>query len=190
KVAAQVGRMLANERANQVVQNFTGQWLQVRDVDGINVNAQEVLARDGGEDKELERIRQRFRELQAIPEEQLTPEQKREREQLAERRRQRFNRPAVELDGPLRRAMREETEMFFRNLVREDRSVMELIDSDYTFLNERLARHYGIPGVSGSEMRRVALPENSPRGGLLTQGSVLVVTSNPTRTSPVKRGLF
>ncbi|PYK98294.1 MAG: hypothetical protein DME19_13155 [Verrucomicrobia bacterium] len=189
-LAAQVGRMLADERANQLVQNFTGQWLQVRDVDGININAQEVLARDGGEDKELERIRQRFRELQAIPEEQLTPEQKREREQLAERRRQRFSRPAVELDGPLRHAMREETEMFFRALLREDRSVMELIDSDYTFLNERLARHYGIPEVSGNEMRRVALPESSPRGGLLTQGSVLVVTSNPTRTSPVKRGLF
>src|SRR6266480_5424022 len=189
-LAAQVKRMLADARSNELVQNFTGQWLQVRDVEGININAQVVLARDSGEEKDLEKMRERFRELQAIPEEQLTPEQKREREQLAERRRQRFNRPAVELDGPLRRAMREETEMFFRALLREDRSVMELIDSDYTFLNERLARHYGIPEVSGSEMRRVVLPENSPRGGLLTQGSVLVVTSNPTRTSPVKRGLF
>jgi hypothetical protein len=189
-LAAQVKRMLADPRSNELVENFTGQWLQVRDVDGININAQVVLAADNGENKDLEKMRQRFRELQAIPEEQLTPEQKHEREQLAERRRQRFNRPAVELDGPLRRAMREETKTFFRNIVREDRSLMELIDSDYTFLNERLAKHYGIPDVKGSEMRRVTLPEGNPRGGLLTQGSVLVVTSNPTRTSPVKRGLF
>src|SRR5438132_12326473 len=86
--------------------------------------------------------------------------------------------------------MRQETEMFFANIVRADRSVLELIDSDYTFLNERLAKHYGITNITGNEMRLVTLPEGSPRGGVLTQGSVLVVTSNPTRTSPVKRGLF
>jgi hypothetical protein len=74
--------------------------------------------------------------------------------------------------------------------VREDRSLLELIDSDYTFLNGRLAEHYGIEGVRGREMRRVELPDDSPRGGLLTQGTLLVVTSNPTRTSPVKRGLY
>jgi len=67
---------------------------------------------------------------------------------------------------------------------------LELIDSDYTFLNERLARHYGITNVSGKQMRLVKLPPDSPRGGVLTEGAALMVTSNPTRTSPVKRGLF
>ncbi len=86
--------------------------------------------------------------------------------------------------------MRRETEMLFEHIVRGDRSLLELLDSDYTFLNERLAKHYGIEGVQGDEMRRVELPPGSPRGGVLTQGTVLAVTSNPDRTSPVKRGLF
>jgi hypothetical protein len=86
--------------------------------------------------------------------------------------------------------MRRETEMAFAHVVRDDRSVLDLIDADYTFLNERLAKHYGIEGVEGDEMRRVELPPDSPRGGILTQGTVLAVTSNPDRTSPVKRGLF
>ena len=73
---------------------------------------------------------------------------------------------------------------------REDRSVLDLIDSDYTFLNAKLAGLYGIKDVTGSEMRRVALPKDSPRGGVLTHASILLVTSNPTRTSPVKRGQF
>jgi len=80
--------------------------------------------------------------------------------------------------------------MLFAHVLRSDRSVLELINSDYTFLNERLAKHYGITNVLGNEMRRVELPEDHPRGGVLTHGSVLIVTSNPTRTSPVKRGLF
>jgi hypothetical protein len=75
-------------------------------------------------------------------------------------------------------------------VLREDRSLVELLDSDYTFLNEALAKHYGIPDVTGREMRYVKLPAGNPRGGLLTQGTMLVVTSNPTRTSPVKRGVF
>jgi hypothetical protein len=79
--------------------------------------------------------------------------------------------------------------LYFGHILREDRSVLELIDSDYTFLNEKLADFYGIPDVSkGSEMRRVTLPPDSPRGGVLTMGTLLTVTSNPTRTSPVKRG--
>jgi hypothetical protein len=86
--------------------------------------------------------------------------------------------------------MRRETEMLFEHVVRNDRSLLELLDSDYTFLNERLARHYGIEGVQGDEMRLVTLPPGSPRGGILTQGTVLATTSNPDRTSPVKRGLF
>lgn len=91
--------------------------------------------------------------------------------------------------GDLRRAMRRETEACFEYVMREDRSLRELIDADYSFLNEELARYYDIPGVEGDEMRKVALPEDSPRGGILTQGTLLIVTSNPTRTSPVKRGL-
>jgi hypothetical protein len=90
----------------------------------------------------------------------------------------------------LRQAMRQETEGYFAHIVREDRPILELIDSDYTFLNETLANHYAIPGVQGREFRRVTLPEASPRGGLLTQAGILMVTSNPTRTSPVKRGQF
>ena len=86
--------------------------------------------------------------------------------------------------------MRRETEMFVSSVLHEDRPVTELIDSDYTFLNEKLAKLYGITNVTGSEMRRVSLAADSPRGGVLTEGSTLVVTSNPDRTSPVKRGLF
>jgi hypothetical protein len=97
---------------------------------------------------------------------------------------------AVTLDAELRQAVRLETELFFDHIARTDRSVLELLDSDYTFLNEPLAQFYGIPGVKGKEMRKVTLPKDSPRGGVLTQASVLMVTSNPTRTSPVKRGLF
>jgi mono/diheme cytochrome c family protein len=91
-------------------------------------------------------------------------------------------------DGRLREAMVEETTRFFETIMREDRSILEFLDADYTFLNETLAKHYGIEGVAGQEFRRVSLPEESPRGGVLTQASILTITSNPTRTSPVKRG--
>ncbi|HZZ71082.1 MAG TPA: DUF1592 domain-containing protein [Pirellulales bacterium] len=91
-------------------------------------------------------------------------------------------------DPALRDAMRKETELYFTSIMREDRSVLEFLDSDWTFVNERLAKHYGLSGVKGSEFRRVTLPADNPRGGILTQASVLAVTSNPTRTSPVKRG--
>jgi hypothetical protein len=96
----------------------------------------------------------------------------------------------VKLDADLRQAIRLETELYVDHIARSDRSVLELIDSDYTFVNDALARYYGIPGVEGKEMRKVTLPKDSPRGGVLTQASVLMVTSNPTRTSPVKRGLY
>lgn len=95
-----------------------------------------------------------------------------------------------DFDDNLRQAMREETELFFDSVLREDRSVMTLIKSDYTFLNERLAKHYGIPNVYGSRLRRVALSPESKRGGLLRQASVLSVTSYATRTSPVLRGVM
>ncbi len=90
-------------------------------------------------------------------------------------------------DDELRRDMATETLMFFAAVLSEDRSLLNLIDGDFTFLNGRLARHYGIPGVEGDTFRRVSLA-GTPRGGVLTQASVLTVTSNPTRTSPVKRG--
>jgi hypothetical protein len=77
--------------------------------------------------------------------------------------------------------------LFAEAVVREDRSILDLIDADFTFLNDRLARHYGISGVEGVEFRRVRL-QDGLRGGILTQASILTVTSNPTRTSPVKRG--
>jgi hypothetical protein len=94
----------------------------------------------------------------------------------------------LDFDDNLRQAMRQETELFFDSIMREDRSVLDLIKSDYTFLNERLAKHYGIPNVYGSRMRRVAVDADSHRGGLLRQGSILAVTSYATRTSPVIRG--
>src|SRR5262249_57902966 len=90
-------------------------------------------------------------------------------------------------DEELRTAMRQETECFLDFLIREDRSALELLTADYTFVNERLARHYGIPGVRGEELRRVSLTD-TPRAGILTHAGVLTVTSGPTRTSPVKRG--
>jgi hypothetical protein len=93
-----------------------------------------------------------------------------------------------DFDDNLRQAMRQETELFVESIVREDRNVLNFIKSDYTFLNERLAKHYGIPNVYGSHFRRVALDEGSRRGGLLRQGSILTVTSYATRTSPVIRG--
>jgi cytochrome c5 len=95
-----------------------------------------------------------------------------------------------DFDDNLRQAFRHETELFFDNVLREDRSVLDFIRADYTFLNERLAKHYGIPGVYGSRFRRVALGPDSHRGGLLRQGSVLAVTSYATRTSPILRGVW
>src|SRR5581483_2479003 len=93
-----------------------------------------------------------------------------------------------DFDDNLRQAFRQETELFFDSVLREDRSVLDLIRADYTFLNERLAKHYGIPGVYGSRFRRVSFPPGDPRGGLLGQASILTVTSYATRTSPVLRG--
>lgn len=95
-----------------------------------------------------------------------------------------------DFDDNLRQAFRQETELFFDSILREDRSLRTFLKSDYTFLNERLARHYDIPGVYGSRFRRVALPPGSHRGGLLRQGSILSVTSYATRTSPVLRGVL
>jgi hypothetical protein len=147
---AQVARMMRDRKEEALVRNFTGQWLQARDVEFVPINAREVLGLG------------------------------------------KFKRgdPKVDFDGETRRAMRSETEMAFQYVVAGDRSVTELVDARYTFLNEGLAKVYGIPGVAGKGMRRVELPEGSLRGGVLTEGTMLTVTSNPTRTSPVKRGQF
>jgi hypothetical protein len=93
-----------------------------------------------------------------------------------------------DFDDDLRAAMRRETELLFTDLVREPRSVLTLLDADYTYMNERLAQHYGVAGVRGSQMRRVDWPADSARRGVLGHASVLTATSAPNRTSPVVRG--
>jgi hypothetical protein len=93
-----------------------------------------------------------------------------------------------DFDDNLRQAFREETERLFESVVREDRSVFDMITADFTFLNERLAKHYGIPHIYGSRFRRVSLDDAAHRGGILRHGSILTVTSYATRTSPVIRG--
>jgi mono/diheme cytochrome c family protein len=135
---AQVRRMIADRRADALVSNFTGQWLQLRNL-----------------------------ESRVTPDLLLFPD----------------------FDDNIRKAFRRETELFFGYIMRENRSALELLSADYTFVNERLARHYGIPGVYGSRFRQVKLTDPNRRG-LLGQGSILALTSVATRTSPVLRGKF
>jgi Protein of unknown function (DUF1592)/Protein of unknown function (DUF1588)/Protein of unknown function (DUF1585)/Protein of unknown function (DUF1595) len=137
-LAAQVRRMIADERADALVNNFTGQWLQLRNL-----------------------------ESKVAPDLLLFPD----------------------FDDNIRKAFRRETELFFAHIMRENRSALELLSADYTFLNERLAKHYGIPGVYGERFRLVKLTDPNRRG-LLGQGSILSLTSVATRTSPVFRGKF
>ncbi len=135
----QVRRMLADPRARNLVTNFAGQWLHLRNLDSI------------------------------APDMRIFPD----------------------FDDNLRQAFRQETEMLVDSVMREDRSVLDLLRADYTFVNERLAKHYGIPHVYGSRFRRVEFDgdeDHAPRGGLLRHGSILLVTSYATRTSPVIRG--
>jgi hypothetical protein len=188
-MSAQLARMLRDKRSQAFVNNFTGQWLRARDIEGVAVDVRSVLARDEDYNPDRVRQRERFRALRDKPEEDLTDEERDELEELRFRFKK-ARQPRVDFNRGLRADMRHETQMVFDYVLREDRSLLELLDSDYTFLNERLAKHYGITNVTGKEMRLVTLPPDSPRGGILTEGTVLVVTSNPTRTSPVKRGLF
>lgn len=95
-----------------------------------------------------------------------------------------------DFDEGLRAAFEKETELFLDSILRENRSVMELLTAKYTFVNERLAKHYGIPNIRGSEFQRITYPADSPRGGLLGQGGILLLTSYSTRTSPVLRGKY
>jgi hypothetical protein len=190
-LSAQVSRMLADKRSSEFIRNFGGQWLQSRNIESANVNAFAVLAKEQPRDPKAEQMRTRFRELIRKPREGLTDAEKKELEQARATFLRRFGRfRQFSLTRDLRRAMRQETEMAFEHVVRNDRSLLELLDANYTFLNERLARFYGIEGVSGERMQKVTLPADSPRGGILTQATFLIITSNPDRTSPVKRGLF
>jgi hypothetical protein len=95
-----------------------------------------------------------------------------------------------DFDDNLRQAFQQETELFFNSVLHEDRSALDLLRANYTFVNERLARHYGIPHVYGTRFRRIALDKDLMRGGLLRQASILMVTSYANRTSPVLRGKF
>lgn len=186
----QVRRMLDDTKASAFTRNFVGQWLQTRDIEGISIDERAVLAREEEPDPKLEQMRTRFRELRNKEKEDLTEDEKKELDTLRAQLFRGGRRPRIELTGELRQAMRQETERTFAYVVKEDRSLIELIESDYAIVNERLAKHYGIPDVTGDDFRPVKLAEGNPRGGILTQGTVLAVTSNPTRTSPVKRGLF
>ena len=188
---SQVERMLKDERSESFVKNFVGQWLRARDIENIPIESGYVISREEKPDAERDRKRRRFRELSEKPFEQRTAAEREEMNEIRESFERTFHRPLlVEMTPEIRTAMRLETEKTFEHVLRKDRSLLELLDSDYTFLNERLAVHYGVPNVTGNEMRLVKLPADSPRGGILAQGTVLGVTSNPTRTSPVKRGVF
>jgi hypothetical protein len=132
----QVGRMLADSRADALVSNFAIQWLGLRYFDSVRPD----------------------------------------------------NRAYPEFDDDVAQAFQEETRLFVRTLMRENRSVLDVITSDYTFLNERLAKLYGIEGVNGEAFRKVALEPDSHRGGIISQGSVLMVSSHPAETSQILRG--
>ena len=137
-LAAQVRRMLNDERAESMIENFVGQWLQVRNL-----------------------------ESRVTPDILMFPD----------------------FDDNVRKAFRTETEMFFASVVRDNTSALRLLDADYTFVNERLAKHYGIPGVYGPRFRRVQIPDPNRRG-LLGEGSILGLTGIANRTSPTIRGKY
>jgi mono/diheme cytochrome c family protein len=189
RLPAQIDRMLADPRSAEFVSNFTGQWLEARDIDTVQINPIAVYLREHP-NKEAEQATATFQRVSQIAEEKRTPQEKEDLKKARAAFQAVSKAPKAQLTGAIREAMRKESEMDFAYVLREDRSLLELIECNYTFLNEDLAKHYGIPGVSGREMRKVMLPPDSPRGGVLTQGTVLAVTSNPTRTSPVKRGVF
>lgn len=188
---AQVSRMLADSKSSEFVENFVGQWLQVRDIVNVEISSLEVYLRENP-DPEITAAFKEYRKLSRVRRLERTPEQV---ERFAELRKTVvafYRLPKPDLGRGLKRDMQEETERYFDHILREDRSLLELLDSDYTFLNEDLAAHYGVDHIEieGDNLRKVILPPDSPRGGVLTQGTVLAVTSNPTRTSPVKRGVF
>lgn len=186
---AQITRMMRDPRSAQFVSSFTGQWLQARDIASVQIDAGSIYLREHS-DPALEAALVTYLQINPIPDDKRTPEQV---AAIANALKVYFASlliPKPKLTEELRTAMLEETEMNFAYVLKEDRSLLEMIECDYTFLNEDLAKHYGISGVTGAEMRKVQLAPDSLRGGVLTQGTTLAVTSNPTRTSPVKRGVF
>ncbi|MCR9296258.1 MAG: DUF1592 domain-containing protein [bacterium] len=184
-LSEQVERMLRDERSDRLIENFVGQWLQTRDVESVSIDPLAAL----GVREEYERLSDYLESTASgrrrPPADDASPEQ-----HAAYNRYQEIRGLRNLVDGDLRRDMAQETQQLFAYVLRNDRSLLELIDSDYAFLNQRLAKHYGVPGIAGDEIHQVQLPPQSPLGGVLTQGTFLMVTSNPTRTSPVKRGLF
>lgn len=214
RLPQQVARMLKDSRSEALAANFAGQWLRARDIEHLDIDPVAALGLQHELDElqhqlfKLRHDRERPRDDAKPPldvefgaERQAKEDEKDEKTdtkgELRWEDRERIRAEARRLkslgdmfDKKLRHAMRDETEKYFEYVVHENRNVLELIDSDYTFVNETLAKHYGIEGVKGDEMRRVELPAGSPRGGVLTQATFLAVTSNPNRTSPVKRGLF
>jgi Protein of unknown function (DUF1588)/Protein of unknown function (DUF1587)/Protein of unknown function (DUF1592)/Protein of unknown function (DUF1585)/Protein of unknown function (DUF1595)/Planctomycete cytochrome C len=208
-LATQVDRMIKDPRSRALSDNFAGQWLRARDIENMEIEPIGALGLQAQLEKlerEVWKLRNERRRKAGKPEysppddktsasnskDQAKSDSKdswQDREKIrAEHRR--LNALSGMFTPDLRRAMRDETVAYFDYVARENRDVTELIDSNYTFVNETLAKHYGIEGVKGNETHRVELPAGSPRGGVLTQGTFLGVTSNPSRTSPVKRGLF
>ncbi len=189
----QVERMLADPKSQAFAENFVGQWLRSRLVESIQINTAAVLSREPKVvDPESNPRRRRFFALFRKGAER-NEEENREYEREKEAYLRSFRGSPGQLNEQVRTAMRREAELVFDYIIDNNRSLLEFIDADYTFLNETLSDHYMVPDlepISGDEMRMVNLPKGSFRGGVLTQGSTLVVTSNPDRTSPVKRGLF
>jgi hypothetical protein len=189
QLPAQIARLMADPRSSEFVKNFTGQWLEARDIATVQISPFAVYLREHP-DPTVEQAMATFQRVNEIADDKRSPADK---EAFAKARKvffSLFRTPKPQLNEALRDAMRRESEMTFAYIIKEDRPLEELIESNYTFLNEDLAKHYGVAGVAGKQMRRVVLPPDSPRGGILTEGTVLAVTSNPTRTSPVKRGVF
>ncbi len=204
-LGAQVTRMLADSRSEALVVNFTGQWLQARDVPGLVINARTVFAREAAPPTTAPATMPANTPNVAAGSTNSAGSTNllagRGVAGTPQNLRQNFGnvnggrgaqRPPVELDAAMKKSMQREVELYFSTVLREDRSVLEFIQSDYVFANSNLAKVYGLTNqdISGNELRRVTLPADSPRGGLLTSGAILAVTSTPERTSPVKRGLF
>lgn len=189
---AQVKRMLADPKARAFSENFASQWLQTRSILDIPINSAAVMLSETPPASEVAATPEPPPAVVAGPP-GGAPGARAGAGFGGPPGRGGFGRGrrvplGTELTPEIRIAMKQEVESYFDHIVREDRSVLELLQSDYTFVNDQLGAVYGITNVTGSEMRRVELPPGHERGGVLTMGGVLTVTSNPTRTSPVKRG--
>ncbi len=187
----EVARMIADPRFRNVSESFVGQWLQTRDVETISIDPLEALGARAEYDMLRDQLREKFgRDRSQYDRDDHPPEI----QQLLVRYRE-LRGLRDSLTSELRRDLRRETEDLFHYIASQDRSLLELIDGRYSFLNQRLAKFYGLESsikqrLDDRDLHRVELPAGSPRGGVLGHGSFLMVTSNPTRTSPVKRGLF